>query len=144
MKTTKQLALSLSFVVGVTALCAALVCVTQLSAATPPASRTSDSGGVRVVITPKTVEPGAAVWEFEVVMDTHTKPLNEDLVGAAVLIDDTGRQHVPLAWQGDPPGGHHRKGILKFALPMGRSKIIELQISGVGGPGKRVFRWEIN
>jgi hypothetical protein len=142
MKMAKRLALSL--VIGVTALCAALASVTQLLAATPLAPRTSDGGGVRVVVTPKAAEPGAAVWEFEVVMDTHTKPLDEDIAHAAVLVDDSGRQHPALAWQGDPPGGHHRKGILRFPLPAERSKIIELQISGVGGPGKRVFRWELN
>ena len=142
MKTANRLALSI--VIGVTALCAALAAVAQPSAATPLASRTSDSGGVRVVVTPKTIEPGATVWEFEVVMDTHTKPLDQDLVHAAVLVDDGGRQHAPLAWQGDPPGGHHRKGILRFARSVQGSKIIELQISGVGEPGKRVFRWQIN
>jgi hypothetical protein len=114
-----------------------------LSAGTPLASRTSDGGGVRVVVTPKAIEPGAAVWEFQVVMDTHTTPLNEDLARAAVLVDDSGRRHVPVAWQGDPPGGHHRKGILRFALPVEKLKIIELHIAGVGGPDKRVFRWEL-
>jgi hypothetical protein len=114
-----------------------------LSAGTPLTSRTSDGGGVRVVVTPKALEPRAASWEFEVVMDTHTRPLNEDLARAAVLVDDSGRQYAPVAWQGDPPGGHHRKGILRFALPVEKLKIIELHIAGVGGPDKRVFRWEL-
>ena len=135
--------LAFALVIGVIVLCAASAAIAQLSAATPLASRTSDAGGVRVVVTPKTAEPGATAWEFEVMMDTHTKPLNEDLVRAAVLVDDSRRQHVPLAWQGDPPGGHHRKGILRFPLPAERPKAIELQISGIGGPGKRVFRWEL-
>jgi hypothetical protein len=128
--------------IGVAALCLALAPAT-LPAGTPLAPRTSDSGGVRVVVTPKTVQSGAAVWEFEVVMDTHTRPLNEDLARAAVLVDDSGRQYAPVAWQGDPPGGHHRKGILRFALPVEKLKIIELHIAGVGGPDKRVFRWEL-
>lgn len=140
MKIAKRSAITLA--ISVTALCAALPSVT-LSAGTPLASRTSDGGGVRVVVTPKAIEPGAAVWEFEVVMDTHTKPLNEDLARAAVLVDDGGRQHAPVAWQGDPPGGHHRKGILRFALPVEKSKFIELHITGVGGADKRVFRWEL-
>ncbi len=142
MRTARRLAFSL--VMSVIGLCAALASIAELSAAPPLASRTSDGGGVRVVVTPKTAEPGATVWEFEVVMDTHTKPLNEDLVQAAVLVDDSGRQYAPLAWQGDPPGGHHRKGILQFPLPVESFKIMELLISGVGEPGKRVFRWEVN
>jgi hypothetical protein len=141
MKLAKRSAIALA--IGVAALCAALPSVT-LPAGTPLASRTSDSGGVRVVVTPKAVGPGAAVWEFEVVMDTHTRPLNEDLARAAVLVDDGGRQHAPVAWQGDPPGGHHRKGILRFLSSVDRAKTIELQISDVGGPGKRVFRWELD
>lgn len=142
MSAAKRLALTL--VIGVIALCIASASVTQLWAATLLASRTSDGGGVRVVVTPKTVESGATVWEFEVVMDTHTKPLNEDLVRAAVLVDDSRRQHAPLAWQGDPPGGHHRQGILRFPSPTEKPKTIELQISGVGGSGTLVFRWELN
>ncbi len=140
MITVKRLAL----VLGVMALCAAPPSVTQLSAATPLAPRISDAGGVRVTVTPKAMEPGATVWEFELVMDTHTSPLNDDLARAAVLVDDSGREHAALAWQGDPPGGHHRKGILRFAAPAERTKVVELQISGVGGPGKRMFRWERN
>ena len=88
MKLAKRSATVLAIVV--TALCAALPAVT-LPAGAPLSSRTSDSGGVRVVVTPKAVEPGAAVWEFEVVMDTHTRPLNEDLARAAVLVDGSGR-----------------------------------------------------
>ena len=134
----------LAFVLGVMALCTAPPSVTQLSAATPLASRISDARGVRVAVTPKAMEPGATVWEFELVMDTHTKHLNEDLARVAVLVDDSKREHAPLAWQGDPPGGHHRKGILRFLIPAGRPKAVELHISEVGGPGKRVFRWELN
>lgn len=140
MKLPKRSAMALA--IGVAAFCVALAPVT-LPAGTPLASRTSDSGGVRVVVTPKAVEPGAAVWEFEVVMDTHTRPLNEDLARAAALVDDSGRQHAPVGWQGDPPGGHHRKGILRFEPAVERSKVIELHITGIGGPDKRVFRWEI-
>jgi hypothetical protein len=105
-----------------------------LPAGTPLASRTSDSSGVRVVVTPKTVESGAAVWEFEVVMDTHTRPLNEDLARAAVLVDDSGRQHAPVAWQGDPPGGHHRKGVLRFEPGVEGAKVIEFDLLPVFPP----------
>ncbi|HEY7459950.1 MAG TPA: hypothetical protein VH765_14495, partial [Xanthobacteraceae bacterium] len=79
------------------------------------ASLSERMGGVRVVVTPTALGPGAAVWEFQVVMDTHSKPLNEDLAQAAALVDDDGKRHAPVAWQGDPPGGHHRKGVLKFS-----------------------------
>lgn len=103
-------------------------------------ARTSDAGGVRVVVKPKSVAPGAA-WEFEVTMDTHTTPLNEDLTKTTVLLDDSQQRYVPIGWQGDAPGGHHRKGLLRFAAPTGQPKSFEMQMDGVGGPGKRVFQW---
>jgi hypothetical protein len=107
-------------------------------------AQTSNMGGVTVVVKPKAVGANAAAWEFEVTMDTHTKPLSEDLAKVAVLIDDSSRRHAPAAWQGDPPGGHHRKGTLRFADPPLAAKTIELQISAVGGAGPRSFRWTLN
>ena len=106
-------------------------------------ARSSDEAGIKVVVTPKALGPGAKVWEFEVVFDTHTKPLNDDLALIAALVDEAGRRYVPLAWQGDPPGGHHRKGILQFSAPAEMPKSVELQIKGVGGVATRTFRWEV-
>src|SRR5512142_2228690 len=74
---------------------------------------TSDAGAVRVVVKPKNVGGGAA-WEFEVAMDTHIKPLDSDLAKSATLVDGGGRRYAADSWQGDPPGGHHRKGVLRF------------------------------
>ena len=103
-------------------------------------AQSNDAGGVRVNVKPKDVSAGS-VWEFEVTMDTHIKPLDDDLTKAALLLDDGGRRYVPLAWQGDPPGGHHRKGVLRFAAPTEQIKSFELQIQGLGGENKRVFQW---
>jgi hypothetical protein len=107
-------------------------------------SRTSDIDGVRVVVKPMSAAPENALWRFEVTMDTHTKPLNDDLVHAAVLTDDAGRHFSPQAWQGDPPGGHHRKGVLEFSVPGNKAKSIELQIAGIGGTASRTFRWQFD
>ena len=106
-------------------------------------ARTSDDAGVRVVVTPKVYGPSAAVWEFSVVMDTHVKPLSENLTQAAILVDGAGRRYQPIAWQGDGPGGHHRKGVLQFSRPAETTKSIELQLAGVGGVAIRTFRWEV-
>ena len=107
------------------------------------AARTSDEAGIKVIVTPKALGPDAKVWEFTVVMDTHTKPLDDNLVQIAVLVDGAGRSYVPVAWQGDPPGGHHRKGVLQFSAPAEMPKSVELQIKGVGGVATRTFRWEV-
>lgn len=114
----------------------------QLSAASAFQSRTNDSSGVRVLVTPRALTVGAMTWDFDVVLDTHTRPLDEDLVAATALLDEKGHSTRPVSWQGDPPGGHHRKGILKFAAPAGNPTTFELQMKGVGGANLRTFRWE--
>ena len=114
----------------------------ELSAASTFQPRTNDGAGVRVVVTPRVPAAGATTWEFDVTLDTHTKPLNDDLVAVSALVDEQGRSTSPSSWQGDPPGGHHRKGILKFAAPAGNPTTFELQMNGVGGVNLRTFRWE--
>lgn len=106
-------------------------------------ARTSDAGGVKVVVTPKALSATAKFWEFAIVLDTHTKPLNEDIAKLAVLVDQSGQRYMPAAWQGDPPGGHHRKGVLGFTAPSEMPEAIELQIAKVGGVPTRSFRWKL-
>jgi len=114
------------------------------SAAAPAlTARSSNAAGVNVVVTPKALAPGVPVWEFEIVLDTHTKPLNDNLAQAAVLVDDAGRRFAPTGWQGDPPGGHHRKGLLRFSAPVEMPSAVQLEIAGVGGAGTRSFRWDL-
>jgi len=129
--------------VGALVFCAALLGSTPSSAGAPLAARDSDEAGVQVVVTPTAVGPGLAIWEFEVSMQTHTKPLNEDLSQLAVLVDDAGRPYAPIAWQGDPPGGHHRTGVLSFTAPAEIPAFVELRIDRIGGAGVRTFRWEL-
>ncbi len=112
-------------------------------AATVFPARASDAGDIKVVVTPKVLNATARVWEFEIVMDTHTKPLKDDLVQVAVLVDAAGRRYAPIAWQGDPPGGHHRKGVLQFTAPTEMPVAVELQIAGIGGVATRMFRWDL-
>lgn len=137
MKPSRRLTIVLA--VAVLALCVAPFAM-EPADAQPLAAISNDAGGVRIVVKPKNVAAGAA-WEFEVVMDTHVKPLDDDLTKAAVLVDDGGRRYLPLAWQGDKPGGHHRKGVLRFPAPTESIKSFELQIQDMAGVKMRVFRW---
>lgn len=105
--------------------------------------RSSSAAGVSVKVTPKSVGPGAGTWEFAVVFDTHSQDLNDDFVKNAVLLDSRGTRHVPLAWEGPGPGGHHRAGVLRFKAPATRPEAIELQIRRAGEPVPRSFRWEL-
>jgi hypothetical protein len=113
----------------------------QPAAATAPATQTSRGGGVTISVTPKDVAADAPRWQFEVVFDTHSVELNHDVVNVAALIDAAGRSHAPLAWDGDPPGGHHRKGVLSFR-PLSAVDGLTLRIRDVGVP-ERTFRWSL-
>lgn len=100
-------------------------------------------GGVIVKVTPRRLASGAETWEFEIVFDTHTVALAGDPARFSALIDEQGQPQFPIHWEGDPPGGHHRKGILRFKPTPGRSGGIELRIDGVGGVPTRLFRWRL-
>ena len=130
-------ALSFSVILGVALSSAA-------AAAAQPLERvTSSAGGVMVAVQPVDLAPGAKSWVFDVSLNTHVHPLEQDLAKVSVLVDASGARHAPLAWRGDPPGGHHRKGVLQFAPVSGSPAYVELQIRDVGGPGARTFRWQL-
>jgi hypothetical protein len=107
----------------------------------PLTIQTSQADGVTVKVVPRGLRADVASWDFEVTLETHTQPLNQDMMQAARLIDAQGRAHAPFAWEGDPPGGHHRRGVLRFRPLAGKPATVELQIVGIGGSGARIFRW---
>ena len=109
-------------------------------AAAPLAGVTTNFGGVSVMATPGTLSGG--IWEFQIAFNTHSQELRDDLAKSASLIAD-GAVSVPLEWRGDPPGGHHRKGVLRFKAPAGRPAAIELRLARPGETEPRVFRWRL-
>jgi hypothetical protein len=106
-------------------------------------ARSSSAAGVTVKVTPRDVSPQATVWQFAVVLDTHTQDLGDDLVKNAALVDAQGGRHPPLAWEGAPPGGHHRAGVLRFKGLGAQADALELQILRPGEQAPRVFRWKL-
>ena len=110
------------------------------AAATLPAQTSSESG-VTVAVTPRNlaVDP----WQFDVAFNTHSQELTDDLVKTAVLVSDGRTSHTPLKWQGDAPGGHHRKGVLEFKPVSPMPVAIELQIKRSGESAPRSFRWQL-
>lgn len=105
--------------------------------------KTSSAAGVTVKVTPRSVAPGVASWEFGVVLDTHSQALDDDLAKSAVLVDSRGVRHAPLAWEGAPPGGHHREGVLRFKGLTALPDAIELRITRPGESAPRAFRWTL-
>lgn len=105
------------------------------------AAQSSSVAGVKITVEPKGFPRDAKTWDFAVTLETHTQDLDDDLVQSATLLAD-GTPHRPLGWDGPPPGGHHRKGILRFAAVTPLPQTVELQIRREGEPAPRVFRWQ--
>lgn len=123
---------------------AALIAIlsTAVNAKELAAISTQDRG-VTVRAKPADLAIEAKAWTFELRLDTHSQDLTDDLVRASVLIDDAGKQYAALAWDGMPPGGHHRKGVLSFAPIRPLPAAVELRIQRPGEPAPRRFRWPL-
>lgn len=94
-------------------LIALLVLLPAAAADMDYASQTDRAGGVTIKVTPH-LSPLGESWDFEVELTTHTVPLEHDMVSAVILTDGAGTAQPAVTWDGDPPGGHHRKGRLRF------------------------------
>lgn len=123
---------------------AALIAIlsTAVNAKELAAISTQDRG-VTVRAKPADLAIEAKAWTFELRLDTHSQDLTDDLVRASVLIDDAGKQYAALAWDGMPPGGHHRRGVLSFAPIRPLPAAVELRIQRPGEPAPRRFRWPL-
>lgn len=104
------------------------------------APQVSNEHGVKVTVTPQNILSKAKTWDFQVTLETHTQDLSDDLAKSSVLIAD-GKQYLPLSWEGAPPGGHHRKGKLRFKAIAPPPASVELQIRLAGDASPRSFKW---
>ena len=105
--------------------------------------QTNSQGNVTVQVKPINISKASKNWAFEVDLETHTVELSQDLVKNSVMVDDRGKSYYPVVWEGDPPGGHHRKGILKFEAISPIPKLILLKINKIGDTQERIFKWEL-
>lgn len=104
-------------------------------------TKVDTQGAVTITVVPLELSAESAQWEFDIVMDTHSVELNQDMVKSAVLIDDQGKEYKPLKWEGSI-GGHHRAGVLTFSQIIPIPKSIKLNISGIGDT-TRSFDWRL-
>ncbi len=107
-----------------------------------PAAQTNDQGGVSITVESRGFPRDARTWDFAITLETHNQPLGDDLARTATLVAD-GKPYLPMAWRGDPPGGHHRRGVLRFYAVTPRPQAVELQIRRRGEALPRVFRWQL-
>lgn len=96
---------------------------------------------VTVKATPRNLK--ADIWEFELVFDTHSQELKDDLLKSASLVPAGGTPIAPTEWKGDPPGGHHRQGVLRFNAVKPMPETVELRIDRAGESKQRSFRWTV-
>jgi len=98
--------------------------------------------GVKITATLQNITKDAKTWDFEVSLETHSHALSEVLEKSSALVAD-GKQYQPLSWEGSPPGGHHRKGVLHFKAIAPQPSSVELQIRLIGDPTPRSFKWQL-
>jgi hypothetical protein len=121
-------------------LAAALLAGAGTAAAQGLATEKTLVGGVTVTAKPRELPGGA--WQFEIVFDTHAQELKDEPAKSALLLAD-GKTYAATGWRGDPPGGHHRKGVLEFGAVAPRPQALELRLSRPGEATPRVFRWQL-
>jgi hypothetical protein len=105
-------------------------------------SKVDDQASVTVTVTPTLISEESGEWKFDVVMDTHSVELDQDMTKVAILIDEQGKEYRALSWEGSA-GGHHREGILTFTKITPSPKSVELKISDIGGV-VRIFNWQLS
>ena len=105
-------------------------------------AQTVEGGSVAVQVTPLKMQPTAPL-EFDIVIDTHSVELNDDMMKAVVLRDDSGMEFTPSAWEGPGAGGHHREGKIKFAPLTMNTQALTLVVKNVAGVPERLYTWEL-
>jgi len=90
--------------------------------------QTKNAGDVIIAVLP--VKFGNK-FDFEFQLNTHTTELVYKLEDIASLKSDNGETLTPTEWEGDAPGGHHRKGTLFFPNFKSVPKSISLNIENI-------------
>ncbi len=107
-------------------------------------TQTEARGAVEVSVRPENLSDDKNTeWTFLVSFDTHSEEVNDDVKNISVLRDSNGKEYMSREWKGDPPGGHHRNGILSFSPIVPRPDSISLVIKRFGEEKERSFVWDI-
>ena len=104
-------------------------------------SKIDDQANITVTVTPTLLGEKSGEWKFDVVIDTHSVEVDQDMTKIVVLVDDQGKEYAPLNWEG-PTGGHHREGVLSFNS-VESTKSVEIKIKDIAGIPERSFKWSL-
>ncbi|HLE49698.1 MAG TPA: hypothetical protein VI791_00955 [Patescibacteria group bacterium] len=106
-------------------------------------SAQENSGGeVDIKATPLILKAGEKP-QFEIEFNTHSVELDFDISQIASLTDEKLNAYTSSTWEGSPPGGHHRKGILTFSSPLKSTSSVNLILRDISGIAARQFSWTI-
>jgi hypothetical protein len=119
-----------------------LFLVTLAAYASAYKTKSNKENSVRVDVRPVQLLSGKPA-KFEIRMNTHSGDLSQDLVAVCTLKDNSGREYLPTGWDGSPPGGHHRSGVLEFSELAEGAESITLVIREVANVPERVFNWTV-
>ena len=103
-------------------------------------TKTDDQADITVVVTPLDLAPESSEWKFDIGINTHSVELDQDMTKIVVLTDDQGKVYQPVGWDGAPPGGHHREGVLMFAPVTPYPQNLTLNIKDIADV-QRSFSW---
>lgn len=102
-----------------------------------------NSGGeVDVKVTPLVLKVGEKP-QFRLEFNTHSVELDFDVIKVVSLATDRGPLSGEISWDGNPPGGHHREGILTFSSTLKSTSSVNLILRDISGIPKREFTWQI-
>ncbi len=107
------------------------------------AVKDNNEGAVSVSVTPQDLSKSAGTWRFALRFNTHVTPISQDMVAVVSLADGKGAEERPSAWEGDPPSGHHRRGVIVFQPINPTPSTLTLHIREVGGVADRTFTWDL-
>ncbi len=102
---------------------------------------TNSEEGVTIDVTPA-YSAGKPI-AFDIVLTTHQGSMDFDMTQNTVLIDSNGNVYNPTAWDGSPPGGHHRSGTLTFPQLKGDASSMKIIVKDVNGVPERIFSWQL-
>lgn len=114
----------------------------QTSAKPDLETKTDKQASVTVTVAPVNIFPQSKELRFNVLMDTHSVELDQDMAKISVLIDGQGKEYKPVRWEGAEAGGHHREGVLIFTSIVPYPQNLKLVIKNIAGV-PRSFLWTL-